>query len=164
MQGEYSGDGDDRGGSERSVGTEQPGDLFSRYDDFPPWRNSSLGVATVAQGGSRVVELLGETEPKFPISGAIDGRWDNSGESQGSADVEQPENGRNDASDSRSRGNDHSPRGDSLLGAIIVVRGDLSATESSAENELKVATLSAIDGRKGERSGLGAAGASSNSS
>lgn len=42
-------------------------------------------------------------------------------------------------------------------------RGDSSATESSAENELKVATSSATDGRDVDRLGQGTTGVSFNS-
>jgi len=80
------------------------------------------------------------------------------------ADMEQSEGGRRDESDSCFRGDGCSSRGGSLLGATIVARGGSSATELSAKNELKIATSSAIDERRGDRSGRSATGVSSNSS
>jgi len=65
---------------------------------------------------------------------------------------------RNDA------GNPCSSIGDSILGVVIVARGDSSITESSAKNELKVAMSSTIDGRKGDRLEQGTTGVSFDSS
>lgn len=132
-------------------------------------------IIPVVRGDPRVITLLCKTGQRALISSAIKGR---AGDDEGdlcatgwSSTSDRSNRGRgngdrlwDDESDSRSQGGDHSSGRDSLLGAATVARGESSATELSAENELKVATLGTIDRSKGERPGLGAAGALSNSS
>lgn len=143
-------------------------------------RGSPLGIAAVARGGLKVVESLSGNGQKVSISSAIAGRagdgkgelcatcesstgdWFGSGGLQGSTDVKHSGDGWSDASDSCSRGNDRSPRGDSSLVATIVAWGDSSSIESLAENEPRLATSSTIDGREGDQ--RGATGESFNSS
>ena len=107
-------------------------------------RGSLLGVATVVRDDLNVVESLSGNGPKVSISNAIAERaGDDEGELCaicGSL-----------------------TRGDSLFRATTVARGDSSATELSAKNELTVAKLSATDGRDVDQLGQGATGVSFNS-
>ena len=121
-RGEYTTDESDRIGFQGSIDVEQSGDGRSDKSELHrSCRGFSLGIATVVRGDLRVVKSLDENEPKFSISSAIDGRWDNSGEFRGSTDVERSEDDRNDERGLCSRGDDCSSRGDSSLVAAIIM-------------------------------------------
>ena len=93
------------------------------------------GENVVMRGGCSVVGDDGDGSHRFAgVKCSVDGRG--SGD-QGTCDSYFQRDGRS------------SVRG-SLLGVTLVARGDLNVIESLAKNELRVAKLGAIDGRKGD--------------